>query len=86
VWEREPGRVAHTTMGSRLRGRRAAALAAVAVAMMALSTSAEGQQEEQTTRGGGRGRALLGERNHSYKVGEEVKLYANKVGPFHNPR
>jgi hypothetical protein len=31
-------------------------------------------------------RALLGERNHSYKKGEEVKLYANKVGPFHNPR
>ncbi|KAK2973155.1 hypothetical protein RJ640_009578 [Escallonia rubra] len=24
--------------------------------------------------------------NHKYKTGEEVPLYANKVGPFHNPR
>jgi hypothetical protein len=25
-------------------------------------------------------------RNHIYKQGEHVVLYANKVGPFHNPR
>ena len=24
--------------------------------------------------------------DHRYKVGEDVPLYANKVGPFHNPR
>lgn len=24
--------------------------------------------------------------DHRYKSGEEVPLYANKVGPFHNPR
>lgn len=24
--------------------------------------------------------------DHKYKSGEEVPLYANKVGPFHNPR
>lgn len=24
--------------------------------------------------------------DHSYKEGDEVPLYANKVGPFHNPR
>lgn len=25
-------------------------------------------------------------KNHLYKEGEGVVLYANKVGPFHNPR
>ena len=29
-------------------------------------------------------RALLGS-DHKYKVHEQVPLYANKVGPFHNP-
>jgi hypothetical protein len=24
--------------------------------------------------------------DHRYKVGEDVPLYVNKVGPFHNPR
>ena len=24
--------------------------------------------------------------DHRYKAGEQVPLYANKVGPFHNPR
>ena len=24
--------------------------------------------------------------NHRYKEGDDVPLYANKVGPFHNPR
>lgn len=24
--------------------------------------------------------------DHKYKVGDPVPLYANKVGPFHNPR
>lgn len=24
--------------------------------------------------------------SHRYKAGEAVPLYANKVGPFHNPR
>lgn len=24
--------------------------------------------------------------DHRYKVGDPVPLYANKVGPFHNPR
>ena len=24
--------------------------------------------------------------DHRYKEGEHVPLYANKVGPFHNPR
>lgn len=24
--------------------------------------------------------------NHRYKEGDAVPLYANKVGPFHNPR
>ena len=32
------------------------------------------------------GRALLGHSDHSYKPGEAVALYANKAGPFHNPR
>jgi hypothetical protein len=31
-------------------------------------------------------RALLGHSDHSYKPQEKVALYANKAGPFHNPR
>jgi len=31
------------------------------------------------------GRALLGQKDHSYKIHEKVPLYANKIGPFHNP-
>lgn len=32
------------------------------------------------------GRSLLSEADHKYQKGEKVKIYANKVGPFHNPR
>ena len=31
-------------------------------------------------------RALLGAADHTYKVHDAVPPYANKVGPFHNPR
>eukprot|EP00238_Polyblepharides_amylifera_P008022 CAMPEP_0196579290 /NCGR_PEP_ID=MMETSP1081-20130531/19835_1 /TAXON_ID=36882 /ORGANISM="Pyramimonas amylifera, Strain CCMP720" /LENGTH=609 /DNA_ID=CAMNT_0041898823 /DNA_START=57 /DNA_END=1886 /DNA_ORIENTATION=+ len=31
------------------------------------------------------GRVLLGASDHKYKPHEKVQLYANKVGPFHNP-
>ena len=31
-------------------------------------------------------RALLSARDHRYKNNDYVPLYANKVGPFHNPR
>eukprot|EP00232_Nephroselmis_pyriformis_P024087 CAMPEP_0182865824 /NCGR_PEP_ID=MMETSP0034_2-20130328/7890_1 /TAXON_ID=156128 /ORGANISM="Nephroselmis pyriformis, Strain CCMP717" /LENGTH=611 /DNA_ID=CAMNT_0024998143 /DNA_START=30 /DNA_END=1865 /DNA_ORIENTATION=+ len=34
---------------------------------------------------GGVVRSLLGASDHTYKVHETVPLYANKVGPFHNP-
>jgi hypothetical protein len=30
-------------------------------------------------------RTLLSASDHTYKVHEKVPLYANKVGPFHNP-
>ena len=30
--------------------------------------------------------ALCGEYTHSYDVGEEVTLWVNKVGPYHNPQ
>eukprot|EP01025_Chloroclados_australasicus_P067971 TRINITY_DN9428_c0_g2_i6.p1 TRINITY_DN9428_c0_g2~~TRINITY_DN9428_c0_g2_i6.p1 ORF type:complete len:612 (-),score=31.13 TRINITY_DN9428_c0_g2_i6:482-2317(-) len=30
-------------------------------------------------------RTLLGASDHRYKQGEEVKLYANKIGPYNNP-
>ena len=30
-------------------------------------------------------RQLLGQKDHAYKVHEKVPLYANKIGPFHNP-
>mmetsp|Transcript_32648 Transcript_32648/g.39520 ORF Transcript_32648/g.39520 Transcript_32648/m.39520 type:complete len:615 (+) Transcript_32648:134-1978(+) len=30
-------------------------------------------------------RTLLGKADHTYKTHEKVALYANKVGPFHNP-
>lgn len=32
------------------------------------------------------GRSLLSETDHKYNRGDEVKIFANKVGPFHNPR
>ena len=32
------------------------------------------------------GRYLLAESDHKYEVHEIIKLYANKVGPFSNPR
>ena len=35
---------------------------------------------------GASARALLGHKDHSYKPQELVALYANKAGPFHNPR
>ena len=31
-------------------------------------------------------RALLSESDHKYEVHDQIKLYANKVGPFSNPR
>ena len=31
-------------------------------------------------------RALLGYSDHSYQLHGKVPLYANKVGPYHNPR
>lgn len=30
--------------------------------------------------------AIVSAANHSYKVHDDVPLWANKVGPFHNPR
>jgi hypothetical protein len=76
-------------MAARRHGRAAAlavavALAAVATAEAATMMGAAAGAATSAPRGGRR--ALLGERNHSYQKGEEVKLYANKVGPFHNPR
>ena len=32
------------------------------------------------------GRSLLSESDHKYEVHDAIKLYANKVGPFSNPR
>ena len=54
-----------------------------------LATAAASGAAAATPQGSGVARAhrsLLGEHNHRYKAGEEVPLYANKVGPFHNPR
>ena len=31
-------------------------------------------------------RNLLSTRDHTYRFRDEVPLFANKVGPFHNPR
>ena len=31
-------------------------------------------------------RTLLSTRDHTYRFRDEVPLFANKVGPFHNPR
>ena len=35
---------------------------------------------------GGKGRRLTGESDHRYDMHDPIKLYANKVGPFSNPR
>lgn len=32
------------------------------------------------------GRLLLSESDHKYELHDIIKLYANKVGPFSNPR
>lgn len=32
------------------------------------------------------GRTLLSAKDHRYKMHDSVPLFANKVGPFHNPR
>lgn len=32
------------------------------------------------------GRLLLSESDHKYELHDVIKLYANKVGPFSNPR
>ena len=70
-------------VAARRRGR----AAALAMAMVAMAAGVvRGTAAEAAAAGPARGRALLGERDHKYKKGEEVKLYANKVGPFHNPR
>jgi hypothetical protein len=67
-----------------------AVVAVMAAVMSVGATTTAAAAEGGAGAGAGAGaagrRALLGERNHSYKKGEEVKLYANKVGPFHNPR
>lgn len=31
-------------------------------------------------------RALLGDSDHTYQNGDDIPLWANKVGPFTNPR
>lgn len=54
-----------------------AALLAVASFSPVLATSTQSQD------GSAHGRALLGD--HKYKKGDEIILYANKVGPFQNP-
>ena len=53
-----------------------ALLLACALAFVASST-------EEQRRGG---RQLLGASDHKFKPSEEVILYANKVGPYSNPR
>lgn len=46
------------------------------------ATFAAGLQPPMTATG----RSLLGESDHKYSMGDAINLYANKVGPFHNPR
>lgn len=32
------------------------------------------------------GRGLLAKNDHRWQPGDEIQLFANKIGPFHNPR
>jgi hypothetical protein len=58
------------------RGR----LLAVLLAALALIAHSEEQQRV------GSGRQLLRASDHRYKPKEDIDLYANKVGPYANPR
>ena len=42
--------------------------------------------ESALASGQGPGRRLADHHTHIYEVGEAVPLFANKVGPYHNPR
>jgi hypothetical protein len=64
------------------------ASAASAVKIESLSFSeddAASSRGEWVSSSSREGRALLGQKDHSYKIHEKVPLYANKIGPFHNP-
>jgi hypothetical protein len=64
--------------------------AAVACAALLFAAAASARQLEQDQSSGELislpGRALLGDKDHKYKKGELVPLWASKVGPFTNPR
>jgi hypothetical protein len=49
-----------------------------AVALLAISSAVTAQQTFR--------RSLKGEKDHKYKEGEAVPLWASKIGPFTNPR
>ena len=61
-----------------------AAMAVLLAALLAVAGfSAVSATSTQLLDSGAHGRALLGD--HKYKKGDEIILYANKVGPFQNP-
>ena len=69
-----------------LRGASAAAAPLLAAALLALACGVGALNADGRARELSAGRALLGHSDHSYKPQETVALYANKAGPFHNPR
>ena len=61
------------------RMHRGRLLAALACALALVAQSAHSEEARA-------GRQLLGASDHKFKPGEDVVLYANKVGPYSNPR
>jgi hypothetical protein len=77
-------------MALRSRSRRAALALALLVfgvisPVTASVTSAAGTTKPEIRLSGEAARRLLSAYDHTYKLRETVPLYANKVGPFHNP-
>eukprot|EP00270_Netrium_digitus_P006730 TRINITY_DN1940_c0_g1_i2.p1 TRINITY_DN1940_c0_g1~~TRINITY_DN1940_c0_g1_i2.p1 ORF type:complete len:647 (-),score=171.95 TRINITY_DN1940_c0_g1_i2:358-2208(-) len=61
-------------------------LCGLAVLLVAATLKkADASRRDLVTEGYGARRSLLGYSDHSYKLHGKVPLYANKVGPFHNP-
>ncbi len=72
--------------GARGRGAGAAAASTMAMARAALLLLSSVWLSSGSADLGAGARVLQGHSDHSYKPHELVALYANKAGPFHNPR
>lgn len=66
--------------------RRAIALASLLCAVICATTTAAAAAAAAGSEHPSASRGLLGLSDHKYQPQDDLKLYANKVGPFSNPR